>query len=71
MSIWALIVLATALGGALLLWHMVSRTKYVSEEMLEKYRQMLEQARAKKLKELREATAIDTRAADDEPSLDA
>lgn len=52
MSIWLLIVLATAFGGAVLVWHAVSRTKHISEEMLDKYRDMLSDARAEKLKKL-------------------
>jgi hypothetical protein len=54
MSVWTLVVLATAGGGALLLWHMVSRTKHVSEEMLVKYAEMLAKARADKAKALAE-----------------
>jgi hypothetical protein len=52
MPVWLFIVLATALGGALVIWHNVSKTKHVSEEMLGKYREMLAQARARKAEEL-------------------
>jgi hypothetical protein len=40
-----LVVLAVAAGGALLVWNMVSRTKHLSEGMLDTYRQMLARAR--------------------------
>ena len=46
MSNWMLIVAATACGGALLLWHAVSRTKHLSEQLLRTYRQMLAESRA-------------------------
>ncbi len=48
------ILLATAFGGALVIWHGVSRTKHLSEEMLKKYSEMLAQAREEKLKKLSE-----------------
>lgn len=51
---WTLIVTATAFGGALLLWHAVSRTKHASDEMLVKYREMLADSRAQKAEELAE-----------------
>lgn len=54
MSIWIIIVLATAFGGALLVWHNSTRTKHASEEMLSKYAQMLATAREQKEKKLRE-----------------
>ena len=44
MSVWMVILLGTAFGGALIVWHNVSKTKHVSEEMLVKYRDMLKQA---------------------------
>ncbi len=40
--------LAIAVGGALVVWHHVSRTKHISEEMLRSYREALAEARAKK-----------------------
>lgn len=54
MSMWMLIVLATAAGGALVVWHNVSQTKHSSEEMLVRYRKTLEEARQKRLEELTE-----------------
>lgn len=56
-SLWMLIVLGTAGGGALLLWHMVSQTKQISEQMLDKYREMLDNARAEKTRQLAEQSA--------------
>ncbi len=44
-SAWLVIAILTALGGALILWHSVSQTKHVSEQLLRTYRQMLAQAR--------------------------
>lgn len=52
MAMWVFILLATALGGALVVWHSVSKTKGVSEEMLVKYKEMLAKAREKKAEEL-------------------
>lgn len=43
--------LAIAVGGALVVWHNVSRTKHISEEMLRSYREALAEARAKKARE--------------------
>jgi hypothetical protein len=48
MSNWLLTLAATAGGGALLLWHAVSRTKYMSEEMLRTYRELLAGSRARR-----------------------
>lgn len=75
MSLWMLIVLGTAGGGALLLWHMVSRTKYISEQMLDKYREMLDNARVEKAKQVAEHAAaseepIETTAAPTPPDAD-
>ncbi len=52
MSAWVFIVCATAFGGALLVWHMVSRTKHVSDEMLDKYSEMLQNVREERAKKL-------------------
>jgi hypothetical protein len=52
MSIWLLITLGTAVGGALLLWHGVSRTKHTSELMLKTYAEMLAEARNKRQAQL-------------------
>ncbi len=52
MTTWLLMVLVTAFGGALLLWYSVSATKHFSDEMLNEYRDMLAEAREKKMKEL-------------------
>ena len=50
MSVWILIVAASGLGGALVLWQAISRSKYASEVMLRQYSEMLAAARAEKLK---------------------
>lgn len=52
MSIWMLIVGATALGGALLLWNTVSRTKHASQQMLGEYRELLAGAREEKARQV-------------------
>jgi hypothetical protein len=52
MSLWIIILIATAGGGALLLWNSVSRAKYASEQMLEKYSEMLAEVRQHKAREL-------------------
>ena len=52
MSLWVVILVATAGGGALLLWHAVSRAKHASEQMLDKYAEMLAEVRAHKAREL-------------------
>jgi hypothetical protein len=72
MSMWLLIVGATAFGGALIVWNIVSRTKHVTENLLDQYQKMLTDARAQKLEKLEEereaATAIPTTTAVDEVS---
>jgi hypothetical protein len=57
MSLWLLITCATAGGGALLLWHVVSRTKHASEQMLDAYQTMLRQARENRAMALAQAEA--------------
>jgi len=57
MSLWLIVTLVTAGGGALLMWHMVSQTKHDSEQMLDTYGEMLEQARERRAKALAEAEA--------------
>jgi uncharacterized protein YbjQ (UPF0145 family) len=52
MSIWSIILAATAVGGALTLWHAVSKAKHLSEGMLDEYTRMLAEARQRKAKEL-------------------
>ncbi len=52
MSLWAFILISTAAGGALLLWHAVSRAKHASEQMLAKYAEMLAEVRRHKAREL-------------------
>lgn len=52
MSLWAFILAATAFGGALVLWHAVSKAKHLSEGMLDEYARMLTEARQQKAKEL-------------------
>lgn len=66
MSVWLFIVLATAFGGALLVWQAVSKTKNVSEEMLNRYRDMLTDAREKKAKEISESAEEDSEEGDGE-----
>jgi len=56
MSVWTLMILVAAGGGALLVWNMVSRTKHVSEEMLKKYREMLAEARAQRARKLQQSS---------------
>lgn len=56
MSLWIIMVLATGCGGALLLWHSVSRAKHASEQMLVKYAEMLAEARKHKARELAAAS---------------
>lgn len=71
MSVWAFILAATALGGALVLWHAVSKAKHLSEGMLDEYARMLAEARQQKAKEL---AALETTAEPEEagsPPLDA
>jgi hypothetical protein len=55
-SVWVFVAILTALGGALILWHAVSQTKHVSEQLLTTYRQMLVQARDERAKKLGEKT---------------
>jgi hypothetical protein len=52
MATWIFIVAATAFGGAVVLWHAVSKAKHLSEGMLDEYARMLAAARQKKSKEL-------------------
>jgi len=72
MSVWTLMILIAAGGGALLVWNMVSRTKHVSEEMLKKYREMLAEARAERARKLQQSSekvsTAEEAGADDNPS---
>jgi len=52
MSIWLIILAATAFGGAMTLWHAVSKAKHLSEGMLDEYARMLAEARQRRAKEL-------------------
>ncbi|GEM_PF-6077494 len=52
MSTWIFIVAATAVGGALVVWNAVTRTKHYSELMLNTYSQMLAEARKQKADDL-------------------
>jgi uncharacterized protein YbjQ (UPF0145 family) len=52
MSVWVLILATTAIGGALVVWHTVSRIKQFSDQMLDKYSQILAEAREQKSKDL-------------------
>ncbi len=65
MSVWLLILLASAGGGALLVWHNVSHTKHASEIMLRKYDEMLAEARAR-----RNRPAAPNQASDEPPSAE-
>jgi hypothetical protein len=49
---WMFILATTALGGALVVWHTVSRTKQFSDEMLDKYSELLAEVREQKSKDL-------------------
>ncbi len=62
MSLWVFVLAATGVGGALLLWHTVSRAKLISEIMLRQYADMLADARRQKAREL-EAQATEAAAA--------
>lgn len=71
MSVWMLIVAATAAGGALLLYHAVSQTKHVSEKMLDRYREMLADARKEKARQiLKEAEEAAGRADEQVPQTE-
>ena len=52
MSISILVLAATASGGALALWHAVSKAKHLSEGMLDEYARLLAEARQQKANEL-------------------
>jgi hypothetical protein len=65
MSAWLFIVGASALGGAVVLWHAISRSKYANEVMLRQYSQMLAAARAEKAKKL--SAAADPKGDNAEP----
>ncbi len=52
MSIWFIILAAMAFGGAMTLWHAVSKAKHLSEGMLDEYARMLAEARQRKAKEI-------------------
>ena len=52
MSIWLIILAATACGGAMTLWHAVSKAKHLSEGMLDEYARMLGEARQRRAREL-------------------
>ncbi len=54
-----MIVVASASGAALLLWHAVSRTKHVSEQLLATYGRMLAQARDERARKLAEEAEKD------------
>ncbi len=57
MSLWTWILVASACGGAFLLWHAVSRTKATTEEMLRHYSDLLADARQRKAQELAQRAA--------------
>ncbi len=59
---WLVIVGITALGGALLLWNGVSRTKATSEYMLRQYAQTLADARRQKKIDLARAAEAEAEA---------
>jgi negative regulator of replication initiation len=67
MSMWALMMAATAAGGALLVWNMVSQTKHVSEGMLDMYRDLLAQSRAQRARKVEQQHRATADSADGEP----
>ncbi|HQL54323.1 MAG: hypothetical protein KA383_18430 [Phycisphaerae bacterium] len=68
MPIWFCILAATAFGGALVVWHAVSEAKHTSEQMLEKYQQVLAQAREEKARQLAKEAEEAAEAAEEEAS---
>ena len=50
-NVW-IIGLLIAGGGALVLWHTVSQTKYFADQMLDTYQQMLQHAREERERQL-------------------
>ncbi len=64
---WTLMMAATAAGGALLVWNMVSHTKHVSEGMLATYRELLAQSRAERSRKVNQQRRADDGPADGEP----
>jgi uncharacterized protein HemX len=54
MSLWLVVVLATATGGALVLWHQVSKLKHNAEDLLDKYAELLAASREQRRKKLLE-----------------
>lgn len=68
MPTWFFILAATAFGGALVLWHSVSSAKHVAETLLDRYRQMLTQARDEKAQQLAKEAADAENTAKEEAS---
>ncbi len=64
MSTWAVILAFSALGGALILWNTVSRTKAISEQMLRQYADMLADARAQRGREMSRAAEAEVEVAE-------
>ncbi len=62
MALWMVIVGISAVGGAIVLWNTVSRTKAISEQMLRQYSDMLADARKQKSRELARETDVETEA---------
>jgi len=52
MSLSIFVLGATACGGALAVWHAVSKAKHLSEGMLDEYARLLAEARQQKAAEL-------------------
>jgi endonuclease IV len=69
MSMWVLIVAASAGGAAVLVWHAVSKTKHASDEMLKKYTEMLEQARKDKAEQLAREAAEAAKKQSEQPPV--
>lgn len=68
MPIWLCILAATAFGGALVVWHAVGQAKHTSEQMLEKYQQVLAEARDEKARKLAKEAEEAAEAAEEEAS---
>ena len=63
----SIMMVATAAGGALLVWSMVSRTKHLSEGMLETYRELLAKSRAERARKVERQRSAGDELNDGEP----
>ncbi len=57
MNTWLIIVVGTAVGGALMAWHSFGQTKQLSEKLLRQYGDELADARKKRAEELAKRAA--------------